>query len=137
MDEVRFDEFFDGYSYLEDLDFSYSVGKRYRLAVVAGAGFRHYPSPSGRVSSYHAGKVEVRNRLYFVRKNALSVGRCYLGLLVRLTMTLWYAILGHRGKNLTRALGNIVGICKSMTAFRGDRPSTGRPHAHAAGDASS
>ncbi len=77
LDEFQFDEWFEGYSYLEDLDFSYSVGKRYRLVVVADAGFRHYHSPSARAHAYAFGKMEVANRLYFVRKHGLSVLRCY------------------------------------------------------------
>ena len=42
-----FDDFFDGYSYLEDLDFSYSVAREYKLAIVADAKYWHYPSPFG------------------------------------------------------------------------------------------
>jgi len=78
FDSFRFDEFFDGYSYLEDLDFSYSVSKQYRLSIVADARYWHYPSLSGRVSQHRFGKIEVRNRLYIVQKHRLSLSRCYL-----------------------------------------------------------
>ena len=112
--KFRFDEFFDGYSYLEDLDFSFSVGRHYKLAVVAGAGFRHYPSPSGRGSMVRFGKVEVRNRLYFVRKHGLSVPRCYLGLMIRMMMTLAGAFSSHWRQNLGRAWGNCIGLLQSI-----------------------
>src|SRR5579859_1880636 len=37
-----FDEFFQSYSYLEDLDFSYTISRAGRLAIVADAGFSHF-----------------------------------------------------------------------------------------------
>lgn len=124
-----FDEFFDGYSYLEDLDFSYSVSRTHRLAIVAEAGFRHYPSPSGRSSAYRFGKVEARNRLYFVRKHGLSVGRCYLGLLVRLAMTAGSALAGRPRGKLARAAGNLSSIARDLLSLG---KSTRSPAAHGA-----
>ncbi len=111
FDDFRFDPWFDGYSYLEDVDFSYSVGKRYRLAVVAGAGFSHYPSPSGRHGAYHFGKTEVRNRLFLVRKHGLSVPRCYLGLFLRMLASLSAGLLCRMpARNLARAWGNCAAL---------------------------
>ncbi|MBW1981961.1 MAG: glycosyltransferase, partial [Deltaproteobacteria bacterium] len=111
--KFQFDEYFDGYSYLEDLDFSYGVSKKYKLAVVAEAGFYHYPSPSGRISQYDFGKIEVANRLYLVRKHGLSVPRCYLGLLLRLLVTLGASATRFDTGNLQRAVGNCVGLALS------------------------
>lgn len=102
-----FDEFFDGYSYLEDLDFGFTLSRIGRLAVVANAGFSHFPSTSGRVSARTFGRYEVRNRLYFVRKHRLSLGRCYLGIAVRLTMTIGGALAHASSSLLLRALGNV------------------------------
>lgn len=110
FDSFRFDEFFDGYSYLEDLDFSYGVSKHNTLAIVADARYWHYPSPSGRVSQYRFGKIEVRNRLYIVRKHRLSLSRCYLGVMIRLLMTLGSAVKTRNMDDLRRALGNCQGI---------------------------
>ncbi len=115
FEKFSFDEFFDGYSYLEDLDFSYGVGHHYKLAVVAGAGFNHYPSPAGRSSMVRFGKVEVANRLYFVRKHGLSLWRCYLGLMIRLLMTLAGAFSRRSRQNLGRVWGNCVGLMQSIT----------------------
>ena len=125
----RFDEFFDGYSYLEDLDFSYSVGRAYKLAVVAGAGFCHYPSRSGRSGMVRFGRVEVANRLYFVRKHGLSLWRCYLGLLIRMLMTLAGAFSRRWRQNLGRAWGNCIGLLQSITARPGKGSSSG-PKGH-------
>ncbi len=114
FERFSFDEFFDGYSYLEDLDFSFSVSRHYRLAIIADVEYWHYPSPSGRVSQYCFGKIEVRNRLYIVRKHRLSLSRCYLGLLVRFFMTLGSALMTRKRADLQRALGNYMGIVQSF-----------------------
>lgn len=106
----RFDEFFDRYSYLEDLDFSYGLHRQgWRLFVVSTARYMHYPSPSGRISAREFGKIEVRNRLYFVRKHRLSLTRCYAAILLRAGMTLLSALGGNRHA-WARALGNFEAL---------------------------
>jgi GT2 family glycosyltransferase len=110
LDRNTFDEYFDTYSYVEDLDFSYSVGRKGRLAVVAEAGYSHFPSAGGRISLRQFGRLEVRNRLYFVRKHELSLSRCFLGIGIRLTMTLATALISFDRGMLARALGNVEGL---------------------------
>lgn len=110
FNETLFDEAFESYSYLEDLDLSYTISRMGRLAVVANAGFFHYPSTAGRVSARRFGRYEVRNRLYFVRKHNLSVGRCYLGLAVRWTMSVCAGLANPKAGALIRALGNVEGL---------------------------
>jgi GT2 family glycosyltransferase len=102
-----FDNFFESYSYLEDLDLSYSISRAGRLAVVAEAGFSHFPSPSGRVTWFQFGRYEVRNRVYFVRKHNLSLPRCYLGLALRMAMSVGSAIVHMNTGLLKRAFGNL------------------------------
>ncbi|HEV2485811.1 MAG TPA: glycosyltransferase [Terracidiphilus sp.] len=102
-----FDESFQSYSYLEDLDFSYTISRAGRLAIVADAGFSHFPSQGGRVSARQFGRFEVRNRLYFVRKHCLSLSRCYLGLAMRLAMSVGNGLAHWDTSLLLRALGNI------------------------------
>jgi GT2 family glycosyltransferase len=106
-----FDEYFESYSYLEDLDFSYTISRTGRLAIVANAGFSHFPSPEGRVSARQFGRYEVRNRLYFVRKHRLSLTRCYFGLTIRFMMSFCSGLL-HKNGLLSRALGNIEELMK-------------------------
>lgn len=111
----RFDEWFEGYSYLEDLDFSYRVGKNYRLAVVADAGYRHFPAASGRGSGYEFGTREVMNRVHFVLKHPeLSLRRCRLALVARLLMTLGLAVRERELYQLQRAWGNVMGLAKVL-----------------------
>lgn len=115
---AAFDEFFESYSYLEDLDFSYTVSRGGRLAVVAEAGFSHFPSTGGRVSARQFGRFEVRNRLYFVRKHRLSLIRCYAGLGIRLFMSLASG-LAHLNMSLAlRSTGNIEELFRKSAAPR-------------------
>lgn len=108
--KFQFDPFFKGYSYLEDLDFSYSVSRLYTLVVVADALFNHYPRYAERTDNYRFGLLEVRNRLYFVKKHKLSAWRCYLCLVIRWCMTVTTALVQWDGNAFQRSLGNIAGL---------------------------
>jgi len=114
IERFRFEEYFGGYSYLEDLDFSYGVSRQYKLAVVADAAFFHYHSSAGRIDRYKFGKIEVVNRLFFVRKHGLSVPRCYIGLIIRMLMTLSFAAKSLDRTEVLRALGNCSGLVRSL-----------------------
>ena len=112
FDRFRFDDWFDGYGYLEDLDFSYAVGKSLRLAVVADAGYQHLPNANGRGRSFEFGRKEVRNRLHFVRKHReFSVPRCYLTLGLRMMINCALGLQERQWGFVERAAGN---ICEMM-----------------------
>jgi glycosyltransferase involved in cell wall biosynthesis len=113
--EFGFDEWFRGYSYLEDLDFSYRIGKKYRLAVVAGANYRHLHAPHGRGSGFDFGRREAANRIYFVSKNPeLDLSRCFLTLGLRMVISLIMAVRERKIGFLNRAAGTLVGIVQSF-----------------------
>ena len=113
----RFDEWYSGYSYLEDVDFSYRVGRVYRLAVVASAGYRHLPAAGGRGNGYVFGVREVLNRVHFVRKYAdFSLARCYAALALRLGLSLILSVREQDASYLARACGNAVGLARAMLA---------------------
>jgi len=101
LEQCRFDEFFEGYSYLEDLDFSYSVSRKYRLVVVADARFEHYQAPCGRGSGFSFGRAEVRNRRYIVKKHGLSMKSYRLAMFIRWSMNILSG-------SFARAFGNIA-----------------------------
>lgn len=105
-----FDEYFDSYSYLEDLDLSYSIGRKGKLVIVAEAGYSHYPSRSGRISARQFGRLEVRNRLYFVRKHGLCTRRCLTAIAVRSAMTVVRGVSSFNRAMLARAAGNLQGL---------------------------
>ncbi len=121
LETNSFDEFFVGYSYLEDLDFSYRIRKKYRLAVVAEARFSHYPSKVGRPQWYIFGKKEVINRLYFVSKHPeLSVSQCCFRLLVRTFITVLEGFGRLDTSPFKRVAGNLAGL--AMAARGGFTP---------------
>ncbi len=100
LQSVQFDNFFQGYSYLEDLDFSYSVSRKYHLFLLVDARFDHFHSPAGRGSRYEFGIMEIRNRRYFVQKHHLSLFSYRLAAFLRWCMSLLHG-------EFSRALGNI------------------------------
>jgi len=111
LNEFWFDEWFVSYSYLEDLDLSYRIGKKYKLAVVAEARFYHYPSEVGRPSDYRFGKKEVLNRLYFVSKHReLSRRLCRVALVIRALMTILLGLRKFEISYFKRAAGNFAGL---------------------------
>jgi GT2 family glycosyltransferase len=119
--EFCWDEWFESYSYLEDLDLSYRVSKKYRLAMVAGARFYHYPSSIGRPNLYLFGKKEVLNRLYFVSKHPeLSWPLCCLALSIRAAMSLSLGVAHHDFGYFKRIAGNLAGLL--MASRSGLRP---------------
>jgi glycosyltransferase involved in cell wall biosynthesis len=118
----RFDEWFSGYSYLEDLDFSYRVGRSYRLAVVASARYRHLPAAGGRGSWYKFGLREVLNRVHFVRKYPdLSLVKCRAALVARLLMSVAAGFRRIEFAHFERAWGNAVGLARSFERGRAGR----------------
>lgn len=106
--QFQFDPFFTGYSYLEDLDFSYALSRRYRLAVVAGAGFAHFHSPLGRPDQRRFGRMEVVNRRYFVQKHGLSMKAYHTMITLRFCLTAFKGLRNQQSRQ--RAYGNLIGI---------------------------
>ena len=78
---IYFDIFFEDYSYLEDLDFSYRTSKLGKLLLIHKAKYQH-PNEIER-SGYFFGKKEILNRYYFVKKNKLRFVNFLLGAIVK------------------------------------------------------
>jgi glycosyltransferase involved in cell wall biosynthesis len=58
---ARFDEWFVGYSYREDAEFSYQISRVSRLMMLPTARLHHYHSPSGRMNPLEQRKMEIKN----------------------------------------------------------------------------
>jgi GT2 family glycosyltransferase len=122
FERFRFDDWFDGYSYLEDLDYSYRVGKEFRLVVLPGSRYSHLPAASGRGNGFVFGLREVRNRLHFVGKNPeLSIPRCVWALLIRTFMNLALAIRRRNGYHFRRFVGNLAGLAQATLSTAAER----------------
>jgi len=110
-----FDPWFQAYSYLEDLDFSYRLGKMRKLMVIPSAGFIHQESRIGKEKGFLFGQKEVFNRVYFVRKHEeFSEWRCVLGLVLKSGMNCFQFLATGRIAFISRAFGNLVGLARVM-----------------------
>lgn len=69
FNEVTFDEWFHGYSYQEDDDFSYRLSRKYKLYQTPEARLVHKRSPEGRGDQKELAKMYVVNHFYFFKKN--------------------------------------------------------------------
>jgi hypothetical protein len=113
INEFSYDEWYYGTGYGEDLDYSYRVGKKYKLAVVGDARVRHFSPPIRKEINFVLGKWQMINRMYFVKKNQdLSVPLCYWALFGQVLVNSAKA-LGKRERALfMRVLGNILGMTR-------------------------
>ena len=67
--EFTFDEWFHGYSYQEDDDFSYRVSRKYKFLYTPFAALVHKSSTSGRNNIETVETMKVVNHYYFFKKN--------------------------------------------------------------------
>ena len=116
IEEFHYDEWFVGTGYLEDLDYSYNVGRKYKLAAVADARVQHLSYPIRKDKNYLLGKWQVINRMYFVKKNPeLSVALCYWAVSTQLVVNIAKSIVERDSVGLRRACGNLVGLWRVAT----------------------
>lgn len=116
LEKYRFDEWFKGYSYLEDLDFSYRIRKKWNLVVVPDVKYNHYPAEGGRGNGFEFGKREVINRIYFVKKHKeLSIVNCIIAMIIRFFISAVYIFKERKPKYyMGRMLGNLAGLLESF-----------------------
>jgi glycosyltransferase involved in cell wall biosynthesis len=69
LNEYKFDEWYSGWAYHEDADFSYRVFKKFQLYIVHLAKVTHNPPPFNPEKNFLLGKMAVINRYHFVKKN--------------------------------------------------------------------
>lgn len=115
VEKFQYDEWFIGTGFLEDLDYSFRVGKEYRLFIVGDACVDHLSPPLRRDINHLLGQWQVINRLYFVRKHReLSVLLCYWAGLGHVVLNLAQALRQRDSGYLTRAMGNLRGLTRSL-----------------------
>ncbi len=105
---LRFNDNFGTYGYLEDLDFSLNFyNSKKKILISSGAKYFH-PLSIDR-SNFEFGVCEVRNRFKIVKKYNLSLLRFFIMTLIRAGIFFISIFLLNRKKFL-RSLGNVVGI---------------------------
>lgn len=111
FNEFMFDEWFRGYARYEDVDFSYRIGKKYKMFIVANAKVKHFNKLENIKFSFSLGKMQVINRLYFAKKNpSLSVPLCYWACFGLFINNIIKGLLHFDQRYILRCKGNIVGI---------------------------
>ena len=102
---ISFDNFFKGYSYLEDLDYSYRMSKFGKLIVVKKAMYYHNNNIERK--SFSFGQKEFINRYHFINKNKIYTKYFFLGAVIKVFLNL-------SKLQLLRVLGNIFGLAKIL-----------------------
>lgn len=121
LQEFKFDEELGGSSYVEDLDFSYSVARKHRLAVLKDSRVQHYPPPFDRRRCYALGRFNIQQRYYFVRKHPeLSVLLFYWAT-VGESLTHLLGVIPRRSlKEAFIAFGNLAGLWDTIRGRAGE-----------------
>ena len=103
--KINFDNFFKGYSYLEDLDYSYRMSNFGKLIVVKKA--RYYHNNDIERKSFSFGQKEFINRYHFIKKNKIYTKYFFLGAIFKIFLNL-------SKLQLLKVLGNISGLAKIL-----------------------
>ncbi|HQP11132.1 MAG TPA: glycosyltransferase [Candidatus Omnitrophota bacterium] len=119
----RFDEWFEGYGYGEDLDFSYNVGKADKLAVIAEARVQHIKDYTESNDHVLFGKMQIVNRFYIVRKFKEFSKILFLwSSFGQMLENLYMALSRKKRIYFDRLAGNLAGLWSLVS-----RPSETRP----------
>ena len=114
LNEFKYDEWFQGYSYFEDVDFSYRVSRKYKLMILADAKVNHLSPPVKEDRNYALGKCQVINRRYFLRKHPhMSLPLFYWATLGLIIANTGEAVFLRKSGLFVRAWGNAVGLFQS------------------------
>jgi GT2 family glycosyltransferase len=115
IEQHRYDEWYIGHGYLEDVDYSYRVSRKHRLWVVADAHVWHWPRPVMASRQFTLGVQQVVNRIYFTRKigtfSALALSWALFGQCV---FNIAQSLQQRESSGFRRFLGNLKGFTLIM-----------------------
>ena len=103
--KINFDNFFKGYSYLEDLDYSYRMSSFGKLIVVKKAMYYHNNDIERK--SFSFGQIEFINRYHFIKKNKIYTRYFFLAAVAKIFLNL-------SKLQFLKVLGNISGLTKIL-----------------------
>ena len=115
--EFSYDEWFVGTGFMEDIDFSFGVRRKYRLFVVSGAKLAHYSYPVRPERQYLLGKWQVVNRMHIVRKyraRGLSLAAAWYASMGLFLLNVGAAVLRRSAAHWNRACGNLAGMWSEL-----------------------
>lgn len=115
FDRFRYDEWFHGTGYMEDVDFSYQVSRDFLLRVCGSAQCNHYHHPISRSKQKAIGEWQIISWWYFVNKfrhfNFLKIGWSMTGLCLK---NLLGALFKPSWDSALRFQGNLWGIFRIL-----------------------
>lgn len=118
LEEFKYDEWFVGWAYREDIDFSFTVGQKYKLVVLQGSKIQHLSPPLNPEKCYSFGRTVVQQNYYFVKKHPqLSVPLFYWATLGQTLALILSSVRRLNSVGILRAFGNIAGL---FHVIRGD-----------------
>lgn len=115
VDNYKYDEWFKGTGYLEDVDFSFNIKKNHNLYLVANAKLAHYSKPIKPEMYFSLGKWQIFNRMYIVKKyrnRGLSNSKAWIATIGLIFINLGIASIKLDKNALNTCLGNILGAYK-------------------------
>jgi glycosyltransferase involved in cell wall biosynthesis len=111
LDDFRYDDWYIGHGYLEDVDFSHRVNQKYRLFVVGEAQVNHYTRPVRPSAQIMVGRQQIVNRSYFKAKfEHFSAFAFAWALLGQLLLNLGSSATRRDLNGIRRFVGNIYGL---------------------------
>jgi glycosyltransferase involved in cell wall biosynthesis len=113
LEEFSFDEQLTGYAYLEDMDFSYRVSRKYRNVYTPFARCRHMHSQNEHLNKAERKKMLLANHAYLFRKNMPQT--------LPHKVAFWLSIVGLRWIPLTKYY-----VWRVTKAIKGELPWTKR-----------
>lgn len=114
--EFIYDEWYKGWAYLEDVDFSFTVSKKYKLAAIHSAKVQHLPPPlkPQKYSSFI--KRHVVEQYYFVNKHKeLSVFLFFWSILGSILIITLVGLRRLRPVNFSIAWAYLSGLFNVLT----------------------
>jgi glycosyltransferase involved in cell wall biosynthesis len=113
INNYKYDEWFKGSGFMEDIDFSYNISEKYSLIVLAEARVQHHTHSIRGDRYYLLGKWQIINRLYFVRKytyRGLSIIDAWVASFSVTFVNLVASMVRLDLNRLRMSAGNITGI---------------------------
>ncbi|MCS7247257.1 MAG: glycosyltransferase [Anaerolineales bacterium] len=121
--KYRFNEQDSGYSWGDDRDFSYPIGREYLLIALPEATLVHKKSPTGRASAEEMGRMEIFHlgrffvtSLHPQKRNWIALGWAFLGIFLK---NLLNCCAAHkRSRHFKQLRGNFEGLRQFLAFLR-------------------
>jgi glycosyltransferase involved in cell wall biosynthesis len=116
FDNFLYDEWFQGTGYMEDVDFSYHVSKKYKLMISSDSKCYHYHHGINKTKEVGIGEWQIVSWWYFIRKyRDFNTALVFWGMIGVSLKNLLNAIATLSSNRTLRVFGNLKGFIKIFT----------------------